>query len=137
MADIFLSYSHHDGESLKNIFGALAERGVSVWSDQEIRAGNEWMPEIEKALAEAKVFVLCLSPSFLASDWAQLEIGVALSRSRDSGVRVIPLILRESVVPHALKRFQWVDARKMLPNEVAAAIQKVVEESKLKPFAHP
>lgn len=57
------------------------------------------MPEIKKALSEAKVLVLCLSPDFLASDWAQFEIGVALSRSRDGGPRFIPTLLQDLVYP--------------------------------------
>jgi hypothetical protein len=106
MADIFLSYAHQDRERVANIARALADRHVTIWSDQKIRAGDEWMPEIEKALAEAKVLVLCMSPSFFASGWAQFEIGLALSRSVDSEVRVIPIILHETTIPKALDRFQ-------------------------------
>jgi hypothetical protein len=130
MADIFISYAHQDRERVAKITHALADRDVSISSDQNIRAGDEWMPAIEKALAEAKVLVLCISPSFLASDWAQFEIGVALSRSRDSGVRVIPLVLRESEAPQALNRFQYIDARDLSADQVAEALQKVVEKSR-------
>jgi TIR domain len=130
MADIFISYDHQDRESVAEISRALADLDVSVWSDQKLRAGEEWMPKIEKELNEAKVIVLCVSPSFLASDWAQFEIGVALSRSRDSEVRVIPLILRESDVPYALNRYQYLDARKLSADQVAAAIQEVVQASR-------
>ena len=114
----------------RDITRALANLGLSVWDDQNIRAGDEWMPAIEKALTEAKVLVLCLSPSFLASDWAQFEIGVALSRSRNSGVQIVPLILRESNLPQALKRFKYVDARTMSSDQVAATIQKAVEATR-------
>lgn len=131
MADVFISHASQDGESANKIARALADRHVSVWSDQKIQAGGEWMQTIEQALTEAKVLVLCISPSFLASDWAQLEIGVALSRSRDAGVGVIPLILRESDVPQALKRFRNLDARSMSTEQVAAAIQQVVESTRL------
>jgi hypothetical protein len=130
MADLFISYAHQDHKAATEIARALANLNVSVWSDQAIRAGEEWMPAIERALDEAKVMVLCVSPSFLASDWAQLEIGVALSRSRSAGVRVIPVILSESVVPESLRRFQFIDARQLSVAQVATAIQKVVEASR-------
>lgn len=130
MADIFISYSHQDRESVASISRALNELNITAWSDQKIRAGDEWMAEIEKALNEAKVLVLCVSPSFLASDWPQFEIGVALSRARDSGVRVIPLILRESDVPDALNRFQYLDARELSPAQVASEIKKVFEATR-------
>jgi TIR domain-containing protein len=130
MADIFISYAHKDLERVANISRALADLDVSVWSDQKIRAGEQWMTEIEKALTEAKVLVLCVSPSFLASDWAQFEIGVALSRSRDAGVKVIPILLNDSIVPEALNRFQFIDARRLSTDQVAAEIQKAVEASR-------
>jgi hypothetical protein len=127
---VFISYSHQDRESGARISRALNELGVAAWTDQQIRAGDEWMSQIESALNEAKVIVLCVSPSFLASNWAQLEIGIALSRARASGVRVIPVILTDSVVPDALKGFQHLDARKLTPEQVAGEIKKVVEASR-------
>jgi TIR domain len=124
---VFISYSHRDSAHVARIFRALSELDVAAWTDQQIRAGDSWMSEIESALNEAKVIVLCVSPSFLASDWAQLEIGVALSRARESDIRVIPLILTDTVLPDALKRFQYLDARKLSPEQVADEIKKVVE----------
>jgi hypothetical protein len=129
MPNVFISYSHQDRESATQITRALADRHVLVRSDQEIREGAEWEREIEKGLTEAKVLILCLSPSFLASDWAQLEIGMALSRSRESNLRVIPLILEGSEIPPVLNRFQFLDARDMSADQVAASIQKIVETS--------
>jgi hypothetical protein len=92
-----------------------------------MRGGAEWELEIEKAITEAKVLILCLSPSFLATDWAQVEIGIALTRSREANVRVMPLILEGSEMPPILRRFQFLDARNMPADQVAASIQKIVE----------
>ena len=130
MADIFLSYSHQDSQIVNKVERALADRHVPVWSDQRIRAGADWMPEIEKALSEAKVFVLCLSPDFLALDWANFEIGVALTRSRDSGTQVIPLLVRDSPMPKLLGRFPYLDARNTSADQIATAIQKAAESGR-------
>lgn len=124
---VFISYSHKDSELVASISRALSELDIASWSDQQIRAGDSWMSEIESALNEAKVVVLCVTPEFLASDWAQVEIGVALSRARESDIRVIPLILADTVLPDALKRFQYLDARKLSPEQVADEIKKAVE----------
>jgi hypothetical protein len=124
MADLFISYAHGDREVASDISRALSDLQMSVWSDQKIRAGERWMPEIEKALHEAKVMVLCITPTFLASDWAQFEIGVAISRSKAAGVRVIPLILRDTVVPDSLSKFQLIDARHLTASQAAAEIQR-------------
>jgi hypothetical protein len=124
---VFISYAHRDSETVGKLSRALKTLNVSAWTDQQIRAGDSWESEIDAALTEAKVIILCISPSFLASDWAQLQIGVALSRARQSDVRVIPLILNDTELPEALKRFQYIDARKLSADQQAAEIKKVVE----------
>ena len=126
-SNVFISYSRQDSETVAKIFRALNDRDVATWTDQQVGAGDSWMSEIETAWKDSKVFVLCVSPSFLASDWAQLEIGVALSRARESDVRVIPLILGETVLPEFLKRFKYLDARKLSADQVADEIKKVAK----------
>jgi len=129
---VFVSYARHDHEDAQGIVRALRSLGVPVWTDQQIRMGREWMSEIEEALRSARVIVLCVSPSFLASDWANLEIGVALSRSQESGVRVVPVVFRDSSMPESLKRFQSLDVRRLSADEVAKAICSIADEQNKK-----
>ena len=49
---------------------------VSLWADQNIRLGDKWESEIEKALDEASMYILLVSPEFAASDWVKYEVGV-------------------------------------------------------------
>jgi hypothetical protein len=93
-APVFVSYAHEDKEWLRRLLQMLRplERQglVAVWSDEEIRAGDTWRPSIERALDEARVAVLLVSPAFLASDFiAHDELPPLLAARRERGVRLL------------------------------------------------
>jgi len=85
---IFVSYSHVDREWLDRLQTHLAPylRGerikLGVWDDRQIVPGADWAAEIDRALAEARVAVLLVSPNFLASDFvARVELPAILRRA--------------------------------------------------------
>jgi len=95
---VFVSYSHIDRDWL-NLFSmhiaVLERRGlVDLWSDTRIDAGTDWEKEIESALTTAKVAVLLISPSFLASDYIWKNEMPRIVAHSAQGMNVLPLIVR-------------------------------------------
>lgn len=124
---VFISYSYKDKPSVDSLIKALDDQKVEYWTDHKIRAGQEWMKEIEKALYSASVYLFFISPDFLASDWAMFEIGLAFGRARESGALIIPVILRPTKLPDFIQQFHSIDANTINPSEFAHKIQKLVE----------
>lgn len=93
LLEIFVSYSHHDAGWRERLFGdnlSTTFGDCRVWTDAQIRAGDDWLPEIERRLANATVAVLLVSPSFLKSAFIQSrEWPTILARARTSQLRIV------------------------------------------------
>ncbi|MGO9900569.1 MAG: TIR domain-containing protein [Solirubrobacteraceae bacterium] len=58
---VFLSYSHKDAKWRDRLLVMLApvlERELEVWSDQREVVGEEWRPQLEKAISPARAALL-------------------------------------------------------------------------------
>ena len=93
----FVSYSHQDEhwfEKLKIHIAPLLRNGtISIWSDHQILAGQPLDSEIKANLAIADLFLLILSPSYLASDYCMnVELAHAISRQHSNKVKIVPII---------------------------------------------
>lgn len=91
---IFVSYSREDKEWLDRIKKMLAlqiRRGaLDFWDDSRIPPGAPWEEAIEKALSVAKVAVLLVSESFLASPFVmEKELPFLLEAARDRKVKLL------------------------------------------------
>ena len=47
----------------------MVRDGLIAWNDEQIKPGALWNDEIGKALADAKVVILLVSPNLLASEY--------------------------------------------------------------------
>ncbi|HXU28971.1 MAG TPA: tetratricopeptide repeat protein [Thermoanaerobaculia bacterium] len=96
---VFVSYSRHDREwkdRLVQHLEVLEREGLlDVWDDSRIPVSSDWLPEIEGAIARARVAVLLVSVDFLGSDFIRKkEVPEFLARRRNEGLHVFPVIVR-------------------------------------------
>ena len=80
MPDVFISYSSRDRAFIVPIVEYLTERGLDVWWDRQINAGNAYAKDIENALDSAKSVVVVWSRHSVQSDWVRAEAGEGHSR---------------------------------------------------------
>ena len=116
---VFISYSHKDEEWKERLvtqLGVLQMEGIlDIWDDRRIEAGDDWYPEIEKAINNANVAILMISANFLTSKFILgEEVPKLLARREKEGVRVIPLIVK----PCAWTQVKWL-------SPIQSAIQKM------------
>ena len=94
----FVSYSHKDEavlERLRTHLAVLRRDGrIEEWFDRDILAGGEIDTEIAERLESSGLFLLLVSPDFLASDYCvEREMERALELHRSGNARVVPIIV--------------------------------------------
>src|SRR6267142_755055 len=143
---IFVSYSHKDYEDstvVRKVFTHLyglkqSFPDLEIWIDQKmIRVGDQWLPEIDGALAAADLAVMIVSPEFLASPFImQKEQPRLLERRTQAGLRLVPILLAPCRWP------SWLSATEIRPRgdrslseihtkdppEMDRALKEVMEE---------
>ena len=96
----FISYSHHDKAALDRLHVHLKNltRGghIETWYDRDILAGSDLNAEIARELEAADLFLLLVSPDFIASDYCvEREMKRAVERHAAGAARVVPIIVEE------------------------------------------
>jgi TolB-like protein/Flp pilus assembly protein TadD len=122
MADVFLSYKHEDAARVRKLVAALRETGLDVWWDEDIPPSVQWEATIEKALADAKVVIVCWSPASVASENVRSEARVA----REDG-RLIQVFVRLCTPPLFFGERQAADLSKWRGNADDPRIGRLAE----------
>jgi hypothetical protein len=111
MPTVFLSYAKADAQMVDRVARDIQSQGVDVWMDrQDLRAGQEWLPQIEEAISKADFMLVFISKSSLDSKWVQREYQAALQQQvKSGGTRLIPVLLEPVDLPPFLASIQYID----------------------------
>ncbi|MBQ8646645.1 MAG: toll/interleukin-1 receptor domain-containing protein [Oscillospiraceae bacterium] len=109
--DVFISYSVKDREVAHTFVAELERHGVSCWiAPRNIPEGAQWAEAIDQAIAQARVFVVIVSESSVASKQVPKEITLAVNHCDCLvPVRIDNADLNGSFRYH-LADCQWMDA---------------------------
>ncbi len=98
--NIFIAYALDDKElctRLKHQLIPLANQSpLIIWYDHEIVPGKERVKIMEKRLTSSQIVILSISAAFLASEYHQREMRLALERYEANTASIIPVLLRPS-----------------------------------------
>lgn len=120
---VFISYSHKDAEfvhELRNFLEPLQHEfgDIELWIDNtDIRVGDVWADEIDRALSSAAVAVVLYSYNFRNSTFIRdTELPRLLGAAKTGQMALVPLIVdaHETWGSHALERYQAVNLQRPL-----------------------
>ena len=127
---IFISYARPDLAFARTLSDALRERGCESWLDRdEIKAGDDWVQEIEHAMNRSDLIALLISSEYLDTRFSNYERGVALKiAERSAGSKIVPILVPGTpweAVPPSLRSRQVIKADDSI-EKVAEYIAKAV-----------
>lgn len=112
---VFLCHSSHDKLIVREIYGRLiAEGWIDAWLDSEkLYPGQDWNFEIEKAVENADLIIVCLSMNSITKEgYVQRELRIVLDLADykpEGTLFVIPIRLEECEPPRRLRNWQYAD----------------------------
>lgn len=114
---VFLSYASEDRETVRQLYDQLLADGFDPWLDVvKLLPGMRWNEEIEIAVEESHVVIVCLSNASVSKEgYVQKEIGAILDqaeRMAERSIFVIPARLQDCELPRRLRSYQAVDLYK-------------------------
>jgi TIR domain len=118
---VFLSYSHHNKNEVRQLRADLIAAGETVWWDEDIRGGQDWKQEIRVAMRASYAVVVCFSKETEATTesgiYPELLDAIETYRNYAAGqIFLIPVRLSECEIPpveidatRTLDRLQRID----------------------------
>jgi hypothetical protein len=118
---VFISYARADNTGsdestrwldrlLEQLAPFIRQEELDVWSDEELRIGDNWQDTIRERLEHARAAIVMISPAFLASKYiANSELPILLRKATEGGLTIIPMILSPCLYNKV--RFKYPDAK--------------------------
>ncbi len=111
---VFLCHASEDKPAVRDLYSRLRRDGIRPWLDEEeLLPGQDWEPEIKKAVRSCRIVIVCLSNKSLTKEgFVNKEIKTALDVAEEKPegtIYIVPARLQNCEVPSRLRKWQWVD----------------------------
>lgn len=131
--DVFISHASEDKDDfVRPLANALINEGLNVWYDEmTLRIGDSLRQKIDKGLANSRVGLVVLSPSFISKGWTNYELDGIVTRTVTGEQVLLPIwhnITKQQVVDYSPSLADTV-ARSTAThtiNEIAAEIAELI-----------
>jgi hypothetical protein len=112
--DVFISHASEDKDDfVRSLANALVNEGLDVWYDEmTLRIGDSLRQKIDKGLANSRVGLVVLSPSFINKGWTNYELDGIVTRAVSGEQILLPIW-------HNITKQQVVDFSPSLADKVA------------------
>jgi hypothetical protein len=118
-SSVFISYNHADAASIAPVVALLrGALGVVFHDSTSILPGDDWKERTVIALRESDVIAIFWCVHSARSAEVRFEYNLAIRERK----RLMPVLLDSTPMPDELKRYHWVDFRK-----IASAIHAALE----------
>ena len=77
MADVFISYSQKSAEPAKALAETLKAKGIEVWWDVRLVAGQRFDDVVRDDLLKADAAIVIWTTDSVQSDYVRMEAGIA------------------------------------------------------------
>lgn len=106
----------------------LGRLGLKVWMDTaELVAGQSIVETISTAIEKADLYVVCLSPQAVQSQWVHHELNIALTLETTRGrPKVLPVMVAKTSLPATLAGRLYIDLTESL-DQAKPKIKRSVE----------
>ena len=112
--DVFISHASEDKDDIvRPLANALTSCGLDVWYDEfSLRIGDSLRQKIDRGLANSRVGLVVLSPSFIDKGWTNYELDGIVTRTVSGEQILLPIW-------HNITKQQVVDFSPSLADKVA------------------
>ena len=127
----FISYAHsdQDRDAVARIANRLEQAGIRVWTDALIRAGDDFVRAIERAVLASDIFLVLLSPNYMTSEFCKEELAYLLTELRRDGRKeIISVMMKPTELSGVLASLVYIDGTQWGTDQLANII--AVESAK-------
>jgi hypothetical protein len=137
LGKVFISHTAADKPFVRRLAARLEKSHFQVWLDEHDLIAGDPLPEsIGKALQAAKVILVVVSKSSVASKWLRYELNVATDRMIKGECRVIPVVIDDPSLPAEVIGLLYADCRKGLARGLPSILTALQHEARRADMQH-